>query len=269
MRIRKRDELNAYRKTHTFSKEISKMCEHPSLTKEEEIELGKKIQEGDEEALHKLVNCNIRLVASICKDNVKNDLYPFEEAMSNGFIGLMKAAKSFNPDKGVRFMTFAYWHIKMAVYKGQLHNRSGAVSIPQDGLSLVCRSDRGEDLGNRSLETVEKIRKAIAPVASIGRSHLVDDHAVDIRNYDPPAFPEEAHELLRETLPLLTKADQDVLSMRYGLGKYKEGMTYDQMSKILGITFEAARQRERNARERLKAVMVDQRAKCQAVPSES
>ena len=157
----------------------------------------------------------------------------------------------------------------MAVYKGQLHTRSGAVSIPQDGLSLLCRSDRGEDLGNRSPETVEKIRKAIAPTASIGRNHLSDDYAVDIGNYDPPAFPEEAHDLLRETLPLLTKADQDVLSMRYGLGKYKEGMTYDQMSKILGITFEAARQRERNARERLKAVMVDQRAKCQAVPSES
>ncbi len=117
-----------------YLKRISKI---PLLTPEEEKELAKRAKEGDEEALKKLVESNLRFVVSVAKQYIGYGL-PFSELIAAGNLGLLEAAKRFDPDRGVKFISYAVWWIRQAIMQA-LSQQTGAVRIPLKQSHLISK----------------------------------------------------------------------------------------------------------------------------------
>ncbi len=117
-----------------YLKKISKI---PLLSPEEEKELAYKAKKGDEEALKKLVESNLRFVVSVAKQYIGYGL-PFSELIAAGNLGLLEAAKRFDPDRGVKFISYAVWWIRQAIMQA-LSQQTGAVRIPLKQSHLISR----------------------------------------------------------------------------------------------------------------------------------
>jgi len=117
-----------------YLKKVSKI---PLLKPEEEKELAKRAKEGDQEAYKKLVESNLRFVISIAKQYLGYGL-PLSELIAAGNYGLMEAAKRFDPDKGVKFISYAVWWIRQAIMQA-LSQQTGAVRIPLKQAHLINR----------------------------------------------------------------------------------------------------------------------------------
>ncbi|NPB07542.1 MAG: RNA polymerase sigma factor RpoD/SigA [Aquificae bacterium] len=115
-----------------YLKKISKI---PLLTPEEEKELARRAKQGDQEALKKLVESNLRFVVSVAKQYIGYGL-PFSELIAAGNLGLLEAAKRFDPDRGVKFISYAVWWIRQAIMQA-LSQQTGAVRIPLKQSHLI------------------------------------------------------------------------------------------------------------------------------------
>src|SRR3984885_1291082 len=101
-----------------YLKDISRF---PQLTPEEEKELGARVQTGDEEAFRKLIESNLRFVVAMAKKYSRSG-YPLHELINEGNMGLIEAASRFDPNRGVRFITYASWWIRQAILAAIAHN---------------------------------------------------------------------------------------------------------------------------------------------------
>src|SRR6476646_4582637 len=100
-----------------YLKEISNF---PQLTAEEEQDLGRRVREGDEAAFRKLIESNLRFVVAMAKKYSRSG-YPLHELINEGNMGLIEAASRFDPDRGVRFITYASWWIRQAILAAIAH----------------------------------------------------------------------------------------------------------------------------------------------------
>ena len=100
-----------------YLKEISRF---PQLTPEQEKELGARVQKGDEEAFRKLIEANLRFVVAMAKKYARSG-YPLHELINEGNLGLIEAASRFDPNRGVRFITYASWWIRQAILAAIAH----------------------------------------------------------------------------------------------------------------------------------------------------
>ncbi|WP_448588283.1 sigma-70 family RNA polymerase sigma factor [Thermocrinis sp.] len=116
---------------------IKKVSKIPLLKPEEEKELAKRAKEGDQEAYRRLVESNLRFVISIAKQYLGYGL-PLSELIAAGNHGLMESAKRFDPDKGVKFISYAVWWIRQAIMQA-LSQQTGAVRIPLKQAHLINR----------------------------------------------------------------------------------------------------------------------------------
>lgn len=107
-------EVKKYEKLDELDYYFERLKKFKPLSREEEYELSRKIQNGDEMALQKLVSANLTFVVSIAK-KYRSSGVCFSDLISEGNIGLIKAARKFNPDKGVKFISYAIWWIKAAI----------------------------------------------------------------------------------------------------------------------------------------------------------
>ncbi|MGB0883124.1 MAG: sigma-70 family RNA polymerase sigma factor [Flavobacteriales bacterium] len=107
------------------------------ISQEEEVELATRIQEGDEEALEKLVNANLRFVVSVAKQYQSTGI-PLEDLISDGNLGLIKAAKKFDPSKGFKFISYAVWWIRQSIM-ASLGENSRMVRIPANKIAQIKR----------------------------------------------------------------------------------------------------------------------------------
>jgi RNA polymerase primary sigma factor len=107
---------------------LAQMGQYPLLSKEQEIELAKRISEGDQEAKDQLINSNLRLVVSIAKHYANNSI-PLSDLIQEGNIGLTRAAEKFDYTKGFKFSTYATWWIKQAVSRA-IADQSRNIRIP-------------------------------------------------------------------------------------------------------------------------------------------
>jgi len=117
-----------------YLKKVSKI---PLLKPEEEKEIARRAKEGDQEAYRKLVESNLRFVISIAKQYLGYGL-PLSELIAAGNHGLMEAAKRFDPDKGVKFISYAVWWIRQAIMQA-LSQQTGAIRIPLKQAHLINR----------------------------------------------------------------------------------------------------------------------------------
>src|SRR5437763_9685538 len=131
------DEREDYDLLNQYLHEIAQI---PRLTPEREKELGKRVQENDKSALEELVKANLRFVVSYAK-RYRNTHVLFLDLINEGNIGLIHAAKKYDPDKNVKFITYAVWWIRQAILHA-LSEQGGAFRLPPKRANLMYRLDR-------------------------------------------------------------------------------------------------------------------------------
>ena len=255
-----------------YLKEIGKV---PLLTAEEEIELAKRMEAGDEKAKQKLAEANLRLVVSIAKRYVGRGMQ-FLDLIQEGNIGLMHAAEKYDYTKDNRFSTYASWWIKEAITRA-IDQQSREIRVPVHVAENIKRvqkaakelqqefgreAEPGEiakKLGDRTEEEVKNILSYIrnpvsleTPVGEDGEDSLGD--FVEDRS---ETTPEDAMDVLvrkeevQELLETLNDREKEVISLRFGLGKDRT-YTLEEIGESLGITRERVRQIESKAMEKLR-----------------
>jgi len=254
-----------------YLKEIGKV---PLLSADEEIELAKRMEEGDEEAKKKLAEANLRLVVSIAKRYVGRGML-FLDLIQEGNLGLIKAVEKFDYQKGYKFSTYATWWIRQAITRA-IADQARTIRIPVhmvETINKLIRVSRQllQDLGREptpeelSVEMgipVEKVREILkiaqepvsleTPIGEEEDSHLGDF----IPDEDIPAPAEAAaftllKEQLMEVLDTLTEREEKVLRLRFGLDDGR-ARTLEEVGKEFNVTRERIRQIEAKALRKLR-----------------
>lgn len=246
-----------------YLKEIGRI---PLLTPEEEIELAKRMEKGDEEAKRRLAEANLRLVVSIAKRYVGRGLL-FLDLIQEGNLGLIKAVEKFDYRKGYKFSTYATWWIRQAITRA-IADQARTIRIPVHMVETINklirvsrqlvqelgREPTPEEIAKEMGISPEKVREIIkiaqepvsleTPIGEEEDSHLGDF----IEDQDAKAPAEEAsHTLLREqldeVLSTLTDREQKVLRLRFGLDDGR-ARTLEEVGYAFGVTRERIRQIE-------------------------
>ncbi len=254
-----------------YLKEIGKI---PLLSVEEEIEVAKRLAQGDEEAHNTMVEANLRLVVSIAKRYVGRGL-PFLDLIQEGNLGLIKAVEKFDYTKGYKFSTYATWWIRQAISRA-IADHARTIRIPVHMVETINRVSRAshdlvQELGrdpntteiahrlNLSTEKVEEImRVAQEPISletPVGEED--DSHLGDFIQDEDASEPADAasYAMLREqlagVLKTLTPREEKVLCLRYGLidGKMH---TLEEVGDEFDVTRERIRQIEAKALRKLR-----------------
>jgi RNA polymerase primary sigma factor len=254
-----------------FLKSISKI---PLLTRKEEIELAKKAKAGDREALKKLVESNLRFVVSVAKKYLGCGL-PLHDLIAEGILGLIEAARRFDPDKGVKFISYAVWWIRQSIMQA-LAQQTSAVKIPVKQAVLVNKITRsyGELLKNLGREpTTEELAeyvgmepKEIERLLSVCQVPLSldtpigDEEDATFKDFlkgegtaevEERVVREELRQSVEEMLNQLTPQERRIIEMRFGLDG-NEPKTLREIGELLGISRERVRQLETRAKRKMK-----------------
>ena len=254
-----------------YLKEIGKV---PLLSADEEIELAKRMEQGDEEAKKRLCEANLRLVVSIAKRYVGRGML-FLDLIQEGNLGLIKAVDKFDYTKGYKFSTYATWWIRQAITRS-IADQARTIRIPvhmvetinklirvsRQLLQTYGREPSPEEIAEEMGISVDKVREiqkiAQEPVSletPIGEEE--DSHLGDfIPEEDVPAPAEAAafsmlKEQLVEVLDTLTEREQKVLKLRFGLDDGR-ARTLEEVGKEFDVTRERIRQIEAKALRKLR-----------------
>ncbi len=254
-----------------YLKEIGKVN---LLTAEEELNLAKRMSEGDEEAKKRLAEANLRLVVSIAKRYVGRGMM-FLDLIQEGNLGLIKAVDKFDYTKGYKFSTYATWWIRQAITRA-IADQARTIRIPVhmvETINKLVRVSRQlvQELGreptyeelakelNMSVEKVREISKISqepvsleTPIGEEEDSHLGDF----IPDDDAPAPSEAASfvllkEQIVEVLQMLTPREAKVLKLRFGLDDGRQ-RTLEEVGKEFEVTRERIRQIEAKALRKLR-----------------
>jgi RNA polymerase primary sigma factor len=250
--------------TMLYLHDISRL---PRLTPLQELELGERIQNGDEEALRQMVEANLRLVVSVAK-RYRNEGLTLLDLVQEGNIGLIRAARKFDFRRGHRFSTYAIWWIRQAVTRA-IANQGQTVRVPvhvTEGMARLNRSvEPVEQDGDESADApatprnvpsekiIEMVRLVQQPL-SLERTMGEDNDALLADAVEDPsaAAPDEvAHNgMLRDRLVMLMGAlpdrERKVIELRYGLADGRP-RTLKEVSGAFGLTRERIRQLETSA----------------------
>ena len=254
-----------------YLKEIGKV---PLLSADEEVELAKRMENGDIEAKKKLAEANLRLVVSIAKRYVGRGML-FLDLIQEGNLGLIKAVVKFDYKKGYKFSTYATWWIRQAITRA-IADQARTIRIPvhmvetinkyvrvqRQLLQELGREPQPEEIAkhmNMPVDRVREIQKiSLEPVSletPIGEEE--DSHLGDFIQDDNVPVPAEAaaftllREQLDEVLGTLTEREQKVLKLRFGLEDGR-ARTLEEVGKEFKVTRERIRQIEAKALRKLR-----------------
>ena len=254
-----------------YLNEIGKV---PLLSTEEEIELAKRIELGDEAAKKRLAEANLRLVVSIAKRYVGRGMQ-FLDLIQEGNLGLIKAVDKFDYTKGYKFSTYATWWIRQAITRA-IADQARTIRIPVhmvETINRLIRTSRQllQELGREPLpeEIAEKMEMPVERVREIMKisqdpvsletpiGEEEDSHLGDFIQDEHVAVPADAaaftllHEQLIEVLSTLTDREQKVLRLRFGLDDGRP-RTLEEVGKQFNVTRERIRQIEAKALRKLR-----------------
>ena len=254
-----------------YLKEIGKV---PLLSAEEEIELAKRMELGDQEAKKRLAEANLRLVVSIAKRYVGRGML-FLDLIQEGNLGLIKAVEKFDYRKGYKFSTYATWWIRQAITRA-IADQARTIRIPvhmvetinklirvsRQLLQELGREPTPEEIAKEMDMPVERVREILKisqePVSletPIGEEE--DSHLGDFIQDDNVLVPADAaaftllKEQLEEVLGTLTEREQKVLTLRFGLEDGR-ARTLEEVGKEFNVTRERIRQIEAKALRKLR-----------------
>lgn len=268
----------------TLNLYIQQMAKHPMLSTEEEKELAIKAKKGDKEAIKKLVEGNLRFVIAVAK-NFMGWGVPLTDLIAAGNLGLLEAAKRFDPEKGVKFISYAVWWIRQAIMQ-TIFQQTGAVRIPIKESIFIAkvkdayeklkeeleREPTEEEIAKRVNTSVKKVRNALLivrmPVSldmPLGEGEE-EFTMLDIlskkgtEDIERTLIEETLHKDIESMLNLLDDREREIIKMRYELfdGEVK---TLEEVGEKLGISRERVRQLEQRALKKLKNIALKKHLK--------
>ena len=245
----------------------------PLLTKEEEVELAKLIERGDEEAKERMINSNLRLVVSIAKRYQGHGL-SLLDLIQEGIIGLIRAVEKFDWRRGFKFSTYATWWIRQAVQRG-VANKSRTIRLPvhiADREQKMARAERvlapqlgrqptEEEIAKQAklpLKQVREVRQAARAITSLDKplgtdseGRLGDLFASEGSEPEEELTVSLEEDVLHRAVAQLPEREREVVKRRYGLNGDRDPASLEAIGRELGLTRERVRQIEASALEQL------------------
>ena len=259
------DSLNVY---------IRDISRFKPLKPEQEKELGRRIQQGDQEALNRLVEANLRFVVSYAK-RYRGLGLSFLDLVHEGNLGLIEAAKRFDPERNVKFISYAVWWVRQAIFHA-LSEGSRAFRVPQKLSGQVSKVGNARDQLAAELErapttqeVAQKTELSEGEVEAILRvsgedlslsTALSEDGTLELgdtleQETIPPIelelIKESFAEQIQEMVAQLDEKERQVIRMRFGLDG-EEPRTLQEIGEALGLSRERIRQIESKAKEKLR-----------------
>src|SRR3954467_48674 len=253
---------------------LNEVRRHPLLTAEEEVELSKRIEDGDAEAKERMINSNLRLVVSLAKRYQGQDL-PLLDLIQEGILGLIRAAEKFDWRRGYKFSTYATFWIRQAIQRG-IANKARTIRIPvhigqrerkvarieRELHSKLGRPPTDEEVAEEadvSVPEIEEIRDAARAVTSLDRPIGEEGESSfgDIMPSDDPEPEEEVEvslraEALHRALDELPDREKEVVKLRFGVNG-NDPTPLRETGRRMGLSPERVRQLEAKALKRLAA----------------
>jgi RNA polymerase primary sigma factor len=251
---------------------LNEIRRYPLLTAAEEVDLSKRIEQGDLEAKERMINSNLRLVVSIAKKYQGQEL-SLLDLIQEGIFGLIRAAEKFDWRKGYKFSTYATFWIRQAIQRG-LANKARTIRIPvhigqrerkivraeRDLAARLGREPTDDEIAREAelpLDQVEEVRDAARTVTSLDRpvGEEGDTALGDLLEGGAPPVDQEvevslSEQLLRRTIEELPETEREVIRLRFGLTG-DDPQPLRETGRRLGLSAERVRQIEAAALKRL------------------
>ena len=257
-------ELNDNATEDAMQQYFKNISAYKPYTHEEEMELGYKIQQGDKEALKKLILANLKFVVSIANKYKTQDV-PLLDLINQGNIGLLEAAKRYDPSKGTKLITYAVWWIKQAIIQA-VNEQGSAVKMPVKHTAYLYKINSATEKLTKELgraPSVEEISKAtdinaeeIEEVLMASKSYLSLDNYIG--NDEDKTFLDSIEDedsnvekvIIAKTLSLDPR-EAEIIIKRYGFDG-GQPQTLEELGESMGVSRERVRQLENRALEKLK-----------------
>lgn len=262
------------RESQSLDKYLQEIGKVDLITADEEVELAKRIREGDQVALEKLVNANLRFVVSVAKQ-YQNAGLTLGDLINEGNLGLVKAASRFDESRGFKFISYAVWWIRQSIMQA-LAEQSRIVRLPLNRVSSISqiskkfseleqkyqRDPTPEELAEQLDITSEEVSNNMkvssrhvsmdAPFANGEENSLLDVlENEDINTPDSDLMTDSLCREVQRALSSLTQREADIITLYYGLNG-GESLTLEEIGERFDITRERVRQIKEKATRRLK-----------------
>lgn len=257
------------RESKSLDKYLQDISKVELITAEEEVELAQRIREGDQKALEKLTNANLRFVVSVAKQ-YQNQGLKLPDLINEGNVGLVKAAKRFDETRGFKFISYAVWWIRQSILQA-LAEQSRVVRLPLNKIGVINKINKAYSHLEQELqrppspeEIAQELDMAPSQVKTAMKNsgrHLSMDapfqegenesNLYDVLSSGESPSPDD--ELIRDSLSIeinraldtLSAREADVIRLNYGIGN-QPAMTLQE----IGDTFDLSRERVRQIREK-------------------
>ena len=262
------------RDTPSLDKYLQEIGRMPLITAEEEVELARRIKDGDQAALERMVGANLRFVVSVSKQ-YQNQGLSLPDLINEGNVGLIKAAQRFDETRGFKFISYAVWWIRQSILQA-LAEQARIVRLPLNKIGNINKINRMFSELEQKHER-EPTAEEIAEALGIGESDVKDGmytssrhvsmdaplidgedgSMIDVMRNETSPNPDETllHESLKKeierTLATLTPREADVIRLFFGLDG-KPSMTLEEIGEKFDLTRERVRQIKEKALRRLK-----------------
>lgn len=260
----------------TLEKYLSEIDKYPLIDKSTEKELARKIKKGDKVALQKLVRSNLRFVVSVAK-KYQNRGLTLIDLISEGNMGLIRAAQKFDEQKDIRFISYAVWWIRQAILQA-LAEQSRVFRVPLSRAGSLYKIGKKADLMTQEMgrvptmeelsegldmnpneveETLSITQKPLSletPPPNIEDTRLTE-YLADEEQASPDEMAMESvrYDEIQRILDTLGEREAQVIRLYFGLGE-KPPLTLEEIGKIMGITRERVRQIKERALHRLRHI---------------
>ena len=263
------------RESLALDKYLNDISKIPLLNPEEEIDLARRIKQGDKDALEKLTKSNLRFVVSVAKQ-YQNQGLSLSDLINEGNLGLMKAAKRFDETKGFKFISYAVWWIRQSILQAIVEysrmvrlplNKVGQYNKVNESITNFTQENEREPSTQEIADMMDMTEKEVNTILKGSVRHLsVDAPLADNEDsstlLDMISMNEEASpdlKLMEESLQrelvsglsVLSPREVDVLSCYYGLNG-KSALTLEEIGELFGLTRERVRQIKERALRRLR-----------------
>ncbi|GIV26900.1 MAG: RNA polymerase sigma factor RpoD [Bacteroidia bacterium] len=262
------------RESASLDKYLQEIGKEELITAEEEVQLAKRIKEGDEEALEKLTRANLRFVVSVAKQ-YQNQGLSLPDLINEGNLGLIKAARRFDETRGFKFISYAVWWIRQSILQA-LAEQSRIVRLPLNQVGSLNKINKAyskleqeherepstEELAEATDIPIEKVADTLrvsgkhvsidAPLIAGEESTLVEV----LPNSDSPSadaalMKESLEKEVERALSTLTERERDVIKLFYGIG-VAHPLTLEEIGDKFNLTRERVRQIKEKAIRRLR-----------------